>query len=165
MELELGSAIVGAVSIALVALPVVLIGSSKRKKEKHFKVLLSEFAAKHDCKLDFHEISGNLAIGMDTSRNFVFFCAETNEQVNEQIVDLGKIQNCKVIKTSSMVRNKEGNQQVIDRLELSFIPMAKAQPEIRLEFFNADVNLQLYGELQAAEKWSKLINGRLKGKG
>ncbi len=63
-----------------------------------------------------------------------------------------------------MLKSKDGNQKMIDRLELCFISKAKDKPEIKLEFFNADVHPQLYGELQTVEKWSKLINGRLKPK-
>lgn len=137
---------------------------NKRKKSNYLKAILSELAAEHDCRIDQLEIAGNLAIALDETRNFVFYCAQGKERTDKQYVDLGKIQGCKVITTSRMVKSKEGNQKVIDRLELSFIPKAKEKPEIKLEFFNADINPQLYGELQTVKKWSKLINGRLKGK-
>ena len=164
MEMEIGSAIVGAVSVAIVTLPVVLLGRSKRKKSKFFNAVLSELAAQHDCKIDQREIAGTHAIGLDESRNFVFYCTLKKENVEKQFIDLGKIQNCKVISTSRMLKSKDGNQKVIDRLELGLTPKAKDKPEIKLEFFNADVHPQLYGELQAVEKWSKLINERLNRK-
>lgn len=164
MELELGSAIVGAVSLAVVALPVVLMSRSRRKKGKHFKDLLSELAAQHGCQIDQYEIAGIYAIGLDETRNFVFYCAEKQEKMEEQYVDLGKIQRCTVVSTGSMLKGKDGNHKVIDKLELSFLPIAKDKPEVKLEFFNADINPQLYGELQTVEKWSNLLNVRLKGK-
>lgn len=164
MEMELGSAIVGAVSIAVVALPVVLMSRNRRKKGKHFNGLLTQLAAQHDCKIDQQEIAGNFAIGLDATKNFVFFCKETEETVDKQVVDLGKIRKCEVLKTSRIVKVKEENQRVIDRIELDFIPGAKGTPETKLEFFNADLFPQLSGELQSAEKWSQLINGRLKRK-
>jgi hypothetical protein len=164
MEMEIGSAIVGAVSIAIVTLPVVLLGRNKRKKSNHLKSMLAEIAAEHDRRIGQLEIAGNLAIALDETKNFVFFCAQEKERVDTQYIYLGKMQACKVINTSRMLKSKEGNQKVIDKLELCFIPKAKEQPELRLEFFNADVNPQLYGELQTVEKWSKLINAQLKGK-
>jgi hypothetical protein len=164
MEMELGSAIVGAVSIAIVTLPVVLLGRNKRKKSNYLKSILSQLAAEHDCRIDQPEIAGNLAIALDETRNFVFFCNQVKDHVDKQYVDLGKIQSCKVINTSRMLKSKDGNQKVIDRLELCFIPKAKDKPEIKLEFFNAEINPQLYGELQTVEKWSKLINAQLKRK-
>ena len=39
--------------------------------------------------------------------------------------------------------------------------MLKNKSEIKLEFFNADLNLQLYDELKAIENWSKMIKDRL----
>lgn len=162
--MELGSAIVGAVSIAAFTLPVVLMTRNRRKKGKHFKDLLTQLAAQHDCQIDQHEIFGNFAIGLNANKNFVFFCKETEEKVDEKVVDLGKIRNCEVLSTSRTLKVKEGNQRVIDRIELDFIPGAKGTAETKIEFFNADLFPQLSGELQSAEKWSKLINGRLKGK-
>lgn len=50
------------------------------------------------------------------------------------------------------------------KLELSFLPIANDKPEIKLEFFHIDVSVQLYGELQSIEKWSKIINDRLNHK-
>lgn len=91
MELELGSTIVGAVSIGIVTLPVVLLGRSNRKKGKYFSTMLSEFAAQHDCRIDQREITGNHAIGLDESRIFVFYCTLKKEDVEKQFVDLGKM--------------------------------------------------------------------------
>jgi len=164
MEMDLGSAIIGAVAIIICALPFVMMSRSRKKREKAFLQSLSKIATQNNCQINQHEIFGNFAIGIDETKNFVFFFRQVKDNEIEQLVDLSEIQSCKVINTSRNFKNKDGNQKVIDKLELSFTPTAKNKPEIKMEFFNADVNIQLYGELQSIEKWSKLINDRLKHK-
>lgn len=162
MEMDLGSAIIGAVAIIICALPFVMMSRSKKKREKIFLQSLSEIATKNNCQITQHEIFGSFAIGLDESKSFVFFYKKMPGKEEEQSIDLGEIQNCKVINTSRTINNKEGNQKVIDKLELSFSPAAKNKPGIKLEFFRSDVSVHLDGELQSIEKWSKLINDLLR---
>lgn len=164
MEMDLGTAIIGAISIILCALPFVMIRRSRKKREKVFLQSLSEIASKNNSQITQNEIFGSFAIGIDEIKNFVFSYRSVDDNVSEQIIDLGEIQSCKVINTSKTFTNNDASQKVIGRLELSFIPTAKNKPEIRLEFFNTDVNPQLNGELQSIEKWAKHINELLNHK-
>ena len=164
MEIELGSALSGAIIIILLALPFVMLNSSKRKREKKFLQSLSEIAAQNNCQIDQHELFGSFAIGIDESKNHVFFYRQAKDKQFAQSVDLGEVQSSKVIKTSRTLKNNGEYQEVLDRLELGFVPLDEKKSETKLEFFNTDVNVQLYGELQSIEKWSQLINDRLEQK-
>jgi hypothetical protein len=164
MEMDLGSTIIGVVIIIICALPFIMINRSRKKREKQFLQSLSKIAAYNNCKIDQHEIFGYFSIGIDETKKNVFFSRQTKDKMEEQSIDLNEIQNCKVINTSRTFKNNNGNQRVIDKLELSFIPTAKNTSEITLEFFNADESLQYSGELQSIEKWSELINSQLKTK-
>ena len=162
--MDLGSAIIGAIVIIICALPFVMMSRNSKKREKKNLQSLSEIATQNNCQIDQHEIFGSSAIGIDETKNFVFFYKLTKDKGIEQSVDLSEVQNCKVINTSRTLNNKGGNRKVIDKLELSFLPIVQNRSEIKLEFFNSDDNLQLLGELQSIEKWSKLINDRLNHK-
>lgn len=161
MEMDLGSVIIGAIAIIICALPFAMMSIGRKKSEKIFLKSLSEMATRNNCRLSQHDLLGIFAIGIDETKGFVFFYRQTKDSEIEQIVDLSEIQSCKVINKSRSFKNKAGNQKVIERLELSFIPIVKTKPEIKMEFFNADVGVQLNGELQSIDKWSKLINDRL----
>jgi hypothetical protein len=63
----------------------------------------------------------------------------------------------------SFTENKETYYK-INRLDLCFIPDNHTSKEIRWEFFSLENNLQPYGEFQAAERWSKLINKQIQVK-
>lgn len=52
----------------------------------------------------------------------------------------------------------------MDRLNLNFFPVNSNQPDTVFEFYNADINYQLSGELQSIEKWNTLIKNMLKNK-
>lgn len=162
--MDLGSAIFGAISIMLCVLPFVIMNRKKKKKEKRIFRFLSEIAVQKNCQIDQYEVFGQLAIGIDEKRKFAFFYKQTKNGAEEHSVDLGDVQRCKVIKTTRTVRNKEANHYIIDRLELSFVPSARNEPEIKWEFFNSDISIRVSGELQLIEKWSLLINGHLERK-
>ena len=134
----------------------------RKKREKVFLNSLSKIALQNSCQINQHEVFGTSAIGIDETKGLVFFYRQVADKDTEQFAVLSEIQTCRVINTNRTYKNKDGNQMIIDRLELSMIPIARNNPELRMEFFRADVNGQLTGELQSIEKWSKLINDRLK---
>jgi len=158
MEMNIGTAVIGALGIAICASPFVLDARSRKKRENNFLQSLSDIASQHDAKLDEKELAINFAIGLDVEKMLLFFVRKTNGQLLAQHIDLCKISSCKVLKTSRTVKFKGGDQQVIDRLELGLISAGKHIKEIKLEFFNSNVSLQLFEEIQSIENWSKLIN-------
>lgn len=162
--MDIGSAIIGVIFVLICAVPFVIMNRSKKKKEKLILQSLSEIANRVHCQIGPHEVSGNMAIGMDTSKNFVFFYKQTQEKVTEKIVDLAKIKSCKVNNMSRTIRNQQSSQRVIDSIDLSFVPSAKNEPEVKIEFFNAEEHAQLNGELQSAEKWMQIIKDQLNRK-
>ena len=161
MKLDLGTAIIGGITIMIIVIPIFMILRGRKKKEKMILRSLLKIASQKNCAIDQHEVFGSNAIGIDEKNKKVFFYRETEDQIKEQFVDIGAIENCKIVKTHSNVRNKGVNEKVLERLELSFVPSVKNNGEIKFEFFNADDNIQLNGELQSAEKWSELIQDRL----
>ena len=49
-----------------------------------------------------------------------------------------------------------------ERIDLVFINVDKNKSDIIVEFYNTDTgNLDLYGELQLAEKWCKMANDKI----
>ena len=98
--MDLGTAIIGAISIAIFALPFVLYNRGNKKREKGFLQSLSKIALQNSCQISQHEIVGNSAIGIDETRNYVFFYHQVADKATEQFADLSEMQNCKVINIS-----------------------------------------------------------------
>ncbi|MCB0427574.1 MAG: hypothetical protein KDD16_09755 [Mangrovimonas sp.] len=101
-----------------------------------------------------HETCGNYIIGIDETKNFLFFQSNTQEETKQQIVDLSIIANCNISR-------KNLKNQTVERLDLELTPTDKNKPKIVLEFYNVDLSYQSSGELESIEKWNKLIKKRL----
>jgi hypothetical protein len=162
--MDLGSAIIGAIFLVIGILPFMMMSRGRKNREKKFLQSLLTIATKNNCQIDQHDVFAHFAIGFDNTKKSVIFYRQAAEKVVEHFVAFSDIQSCKVLNTSKNVQNNNGTHQVIDKLELSFIPLLKSKPEIKLEFFNANVTPQLYGELQSIQKWSTLVNDHLNQK-
>lgn len=159
--MDLGSITIGAILLAICIVPFIIMSMGKSKREKQMLQSLKDKASKHNCQISQVEFCGDYVIGIDEVKNVVFFHKHSKDSVIEQFVDLANFRNCKIINLSRIVTNKEGNYKIIDKLKLSLMPILNNKPETILEFFNSDINAQLYDELQSIEKWSRLINERL----
>lgn len=162
--MDLVNVIIGAIFVAICIVPFILVSLSRKNREKQILQSLSNIASKHNCKINQSEICGDFIIGIDETKKIVFFLKKMKDTVIEQFIDLADIQNCKINNTTRTVITNDNNYNLIEKLELSFIPISKNKTGIILEFFNTDFASQLCGELQTVEKWNKLINDHLKTK-
>lgn len=162
--MDSGTVVIVISVIAACILLFILAGQSRRKKERNKLQLLVNIANQHDCQISTHEICGDYVIGMDESKKYLFFHKQMKNGVFEHAIDLKDIRSCNVQNSSRSITNKNGNYQVVDKLELRLKPISAQMDEITLEFFNVNVSVQLFGELQSVEKWCKVINDQIKGK-
>jgi hypothetical protein len=160
-KMELGIAAIGIASVALCAMPFVLTNRSRKTKEKQVIASLKDVANQHNCEISEYEIFGHYAIGVDQTKQHVFFISKTGEINSQQYVDLSTIKTCEIANIGKSYARKE---KIIDRLNLNFFPVDSTKLETVFEFYNADINYQLSGELQSIEKWNSLIKTMLKNK-
>ena len=143
-------------------LPIVLINRGKKKNEKSFLQSLFNLAEKNNCNLSEHDAFNDIAIGIDKETHQLFFIRNTHQHEAEIKVDLTEIKKCRLLDTSRPVPGSDGNQRIIDKLELSLVYHSQNQKEIILDIYHADYDsLTMSGELQLAKKWSEKINEEL----
>lgn len=162
--MDLESAITGAILVVICIVPFVLMRRNRKKRERQLLQSLTNIANQHNCRISQHEICMDFGIGIDETESFVVFFKQTKDKVVEEFINLAEIQKCKINNITRTIIDKEGRNNIIDKLELNFIPNTPNKREVTFEFFNADVYPQLYGELKSIQNWSKLINERLKAK-
>ncbi|MDD3875795.1 MAG: hypothetical protein PHT69_04185 [Bacteroidales bacterium] len=155
---------IGIILLVLCIVPFVIVNYIKGQNKKRILKSLKNIARQHNCQIGQHELFGNFIIGLDENKNAVLFYKMTKNNTVEQHIELEKIQSCKVINTNKTNKSKTGHSQVFEKYELSFIPIDKSKAEITLEFYDEEESLQPSGEVQIMEKWSNLINNRLKVK-
>lgn len=158
-----GTAITGAIFIAIFMLPFILMLYGRKKKEKHLLQSILNIANKHNCKISQQEISEEFAIGLDETLNHLFIFRKTANKEIGQHINLAEIKFCKVIKTTGNIsENKENNIKSIDKLDLHFAFLDRKNPDISFTFYDSEENFGLNGEIQIIEKWAKIVNDRLK---
>lgn len=162
--MDSGTIIIGVIALAICILPFIALSRSRKKTEQQRLSALQNFAARQNCQLSEYEFCGNLSIGLDMVNKCVFALRKTEGGEISQYINLHGVQQCKAIQTSRNLNSKEGEYKVIDRIDLSFVPVAKNEPDTLLEIFNAQENLQMVGELQLADRWEKRISNLLRGK-
>lgn len=161
--MDLGSTIVGTIILVICIVPFVIMHYNSVKKENKMLQSLNEIAQQHNCNISQHEFCGDFVIGLDENKNFVFFFKQKKEKAISQFVDLSEIQTCKAVKSTRTIKSKDGDVRIPERVVLSYIPTNKGKAETRFELYDEE-NVQLIGELQLVDKWSKQINDCLKNK-
>jgi hypothetical protein len=160
--MDLVNFLILAIALGLLASPLLFISRNRKKREKKMLQLVADIAQKHGGTIVYHDFCGDFVIGFDNVKSLVFFYKKEENKQLEQYVNLADFQKCTIINVGKSVVNKLGNYKVIDLLALNFVPQLKTKNEVRFEFYNAEKNTQISGELQLIEKWSKMLNDHLK---
>jgi hypothetical protein len=156
--------IFGAILTVLGILIFVFSYKSRKKRENKKLQSITDIANQNNCKISLFELCGDFIIGLDETNRFVFFSKKMKDDEISRYINLAEVKNCKISNAVRTVGNNGSSTTVIDRLSLQFVPKSKDKSDIELEFFNADENTQLSGELQVVEKWNKIVNDTISGK-
>lgn len=160
--MDLGTAILGMVAIAICVLPIIWLQKIQKKGANTLLFALTELASKHHAVLSTKEVHRDFAIGMDESKNFLFFIKKSKDEDIAEAIDLAEITSCKVINTHMSFNTHDGARKVIEKLVLSFVPAVENKVTVNLEWYDMYKNVQLSGELQLIERWEGMVNKRLK---
>jgi len=160
--MDKGSAIMGAVLIALIIIPFIIYSRNASKKKSQLLKQLKALASANNGQISRHEFSGHTLIGIDENKRLVFFIKKIHDQLTEQFIDLAGIQEVKIYNGGKLINNQNAEVRISDKLEMGFIPREPGHVTTKLEFFNVKDNFQLHTELQTAEKWAEEINSLLK---
>ena len=149
--------IIGAILVALCALPFVYFGMSKKNKEKKAIQALKDIASQHQSTITTFEINGEFIIGLDETTKTLFMGKHFEGQVTNKVLQLSDVIGCSVEKHYK----NYGKQQVVERLGIRFITKKGNASDEYWELFNANETYQLSGELQLADAWVSRIKSHL----
>ena len=156
METNIGNTIIGILSVLICVGP--FLGMYLLKVSKQNKILrsLQESVGHLNVSIGEHEFCGDFLLGMDENKKYILFYKNVlNSDAIVKIVDLSTIFSCKVLKETKIIKTTRESMEYIESIELSFI--SRDKKETRLALFSEEINTQLNGELQCAEKWEQLI--------
>jgi hypothetical protein len=156
METNIGNTIIGILSVLICVGP--FLGMYLLKVSKQNKILrsLQESVDHLNVSIGEHEFCGDFLLGMDENKKYILFYKNVlNSDAIVKIIDLSTIFSCKVLKETKTIKTTRESMEYIESIELSFI--SRDKKETRLALFSEEINTQLNGELQCAEKWEQLI--------
>lgn len=162
--MDFGSVLIGMLVLVLCAVPFFIDYRNRRKKKNIFLLNLNSIAEQQNCVISQAEFCNDFVLGIDENKNFIFFYKQKKEESIAQYVDLGKIKACQTVKKTRSIKRNNDNIVITEKVNLSFMPATNGNGEMKFELYDEDINLQLSGELQVADKWAKQINNRLNNK-
>ena len=151
------------VGIALFISCVLMIYAYIMQQNKKKKKMISEihqYAKADNSEITSFEIINNSIIGIDKNMNKIFYI-KNDKNVNLKI-DLNNIKIEIINETSTNVKQNNSVVKVIEKIAIDFIPSDSKQRIISINLFDIENgDIQLLGEPQFAEKWTKIINEQL----
>jgi hypothetical protein len=163
LKMDSGTIITTIVFIAVVALPFILTGLSKKRKKNALLQKISEMAATHNSGISEHEFCSDFVLGFDSQSNQVFYYKKNDNREVAQQLSLTDYKSCKAVTYGHTISENKNQYHVTDKLELCFYPFVKEKGEASLDIYNGEFDrLTLTGELQFVEKWEKIMNERIK---
>jgi hypothetical protein len=160
--MDSGAAIVGLVIVLICAIPFILISINNRNKKKKLLDKIVSLATKHNSNINQYELWNNTSIGIDYTKQIVFYTSSRKEVEIHQQINLNEVQKCSIANSSRTVNNEMGNFNVVEKLELQFTFQNKTKADVTLEFYNVKHNIStLSGELQLIEKWNTIITTKI----
>ena len=160
--MDLGTLITACILLAVCTLPFVLMNRKKQKRVKELFTNFSEMIQSKGLQLGQYDVCGDIVIGMDANSSRLFYYKKHKETASNMEIEINSIANCNVSKIYSDGSNVSNDNTSIDKITLLFALKSSSVKEKSIVLFDDDDNLQLDGELQLAEKWSKLIQTSIK---
>jgi len=111
--------------------------------------------AKHNLNVSQFETWANNYIAIDTDQKKLFFLKINETENIEQLVDLNKIKETKIIEIKKSVKTNNGVHIVLEKLDLELFLINGER--IFLNFYDSN---QIYAqdfELKRAEKWKAIV--------
>jgi hypothetical protein len=148
--------------IALIVVPVYIHHLFKTQKERKFLEHFKNLAEREKLEISQSEMwKDKYLIGLDNKANKILYINKLKEKIQEYIIDLQRVEHCRIANISRSVKTADGSRNVTDRLELVFTYRAPEVPKTVLEFYDSEVFLTSDEEHPLIENWSRIINARL----
>ena len=130
-----------------------------RRIEKELTKELIHFVEKNDGVITQKEVLTNLAIGIDEKKKALFLVKKTIKDTIYQSINLAEMKKSVVIKN----RKSDSRSMMIETIELAFFNLDSNKPEEYLGIYAINENnLNVVHEFELANKWSELINSKVR---
>lgn len=151
--------------ITLIIVCLVLVGSvfvpyyffilAGKSKTNSIKAIYKAAIAKHNLNVSQFETWANNYIAIDTDHKKLFFLKINETENIEQLVDLNKIKETKIIEIKKSVKTNNGVHIVLEKLDLELFLINGER--IFLNFYDSNQIYTQDFEHKRAEKWKAIV--------
>jgi hypothetical protein len=162
MKIDLGTAIIGFISIAICLIPFLAMSFKRKKKEKMILDALNQNTINQIFTIQKKEICNNFAIGLDLQKKYVFFIKFNKDNTLNLHVDLTQVKQIEVDKKTRAYTSDMQTNHIIEQINLIF--SMKTGEKIQFPLYEDKTDLQLNGEIQLAYRWIQELNQIIEAK-
>ena len=156
--MNLPSLYTGLAIVVLILLPFIIGAIRGRKKAKMITREFLETGHKYGIAISETETWNDRVMGLDKdSKKLLFRHTSASAGLTEKLIDLSDVLTCTT--ETSYLRSSESDK-VIESIRLVLRNKLNRGTEV-LSVYNAELDLNVYSEVQIAEKWNSKINACL----
>jgi hypothetical protein len=160
--MDMASALVALISIAAFTIPFIYLSRVQSNKKKQILNFIKSKASEHGLNLDEMDYwNQQYAIGLDQKKNALIYLKKSNENWNENVINLSEFQKCSIQDSNRKNAGSLSNGNGAANLHLVLSPAKANLPEKNLEFFDRSESLTLNGEWKLLEKWKSIVTDKI----
>ncbi|MEX2345162.1 MAG: hypothetical protein WD604_06070 [Balneolaceae bacterium] len=155
MDIEMSSVIIGLCFLAVFFIPIMYSQRVQKAKNKKIYNLFMDAAKSHQLTISEYDVlDEHSVIGLDNHQNMLLFLRHANGGSERVLVDVSKIESCKMINLS---RSPGKHITVVDRLGIRLTFKKGKIPEKQLLFYEGTHGEPLGNEYFLTKKWIRII--------
>ena len=160
--MDIASLLIGIGLLAVFLVPVFLIQGANKRKAARKLADLKKQSQNYGINISKYEIWNDQFIGVDTSRRKVFLQRDIQNNSSGLVIGLDDFKSCKLTTEVKGGKNNSHDSQGIERIYLVLISRTQKSSDIKINFFDNDVNMAIRDELEIAKRWETNINNAMR---
>lgn len=165
MDIDLSSIIIIIIALAFFFVPIIYFEYFKKRTTKKFTAYFNEAAQKNRVTLSQFDVwRDSYAIGIDIGANHILYLKQKNGQDETLLIDLPEVKKCRISKEDERIKTPNGEQRITTQIDLLIEFHRPEKSNLTIAFFKGNNGDSLKDEVILADKWSKLINSKLKNR-
>ena len=153
--MELQSTIIGLSILALCIYTFILLGRSRRNKEKRLIGQLNKLASARNKAIKELEIGFDFALAIDDTEEYLYFTKENQAEFDDQVIALSGVRKCEMI----TLKKRLAKEEYLNKITLIFTTTSDDSQNHSIVLFDSDKTSLPNGEPMIAIRWVEKVSG------
>jgi len=163
MDIDLFSIILGIIALSFFFVPVIYFEYFKKRTTKKLTSHFNDIAKTKNLNLSQVDVwSDKYAIGVDTIANQLMYLKQINGEDETLLIELHDVKSCRISKEVEGTKTQKGSQRGLKKIYLQIDFLSPEKNQEIISFYDEKNGDSVREEITLADKWSKLINSKIK---